>query len=69
MIVYESRCVLQIGFAAESSNGNGEAVGVNATKLMQGTLYQGVIKSGARKFVSIDHPPCISNIVDYLTAT
>lgn len=57
--VYESSCVLQIGFAAESSPGDGEAVSVDANKLMQGSLYQGVMKSGARKFVTINCLPCI----------
>jgi len=50
VVVYERSCVLQIGFAADSSSGNGEAVSVDANKLMQGSVYQGVMKSGARKF-------------------
>lgn len=50
VVVYESSCVLQIGFAAESSPGDGDAVSVDANKLMQGSVYQGVMKSGARKF-------------------
>lgn len=49
VIVYDSRCVLQIGFAAASSSSEGEAVVVDASKLMQGSLYQGVLKSGSRK--------------------
>ncbi|KAF7829406.1 protein COFACTOR ASSEMBLY OF COMPLEX C SUBUNIT B CCB4, chloroplastic [Senna tora] len=52
VIVYESSCVLQIGFAAESSNGDGEAIGVDAYKLMQGLLYQGVVKSGAQSYLA-----------------
>ena len=58
VIVYEGSSILQIGVAAESSPGNGEAVGVEANKLMQGSLYQGVMKSGARKFVTINCQPC-----------
>lgn len=53
VIVYEGSCVLQIGFAAESSPGDGEAVSVDTNKLMQGSVYQGVMKSGARKFLTI----------------
>lgn len=48
-MVYDSRCILQIGFAAKSSVGNDEAVAVDAIKLMEGSLYQNAIKSGARK--------------------
>ena len=49
VILYDRNCILQIGMAAESSVDDGEAMAVDATKLMQGSLYQGVIKSGARK--------------------
>lgn len=52
VIIYDSNCVLQVGFAAESSARNGEAVGVDTKKLMQGSLYQGVMKSGARMSVT-----------------
>ncbi|TKY69768.1 COFACTOR ASSEMBLY OF COMPLEX C SUBUNIT B CCB4 [Spatholobus suberectus] len=52
VIVYESSCVLQIGFAAESSPGDGEAVSVDANKLMQGSVYQGVMKSGAQSYLA-----------------
>ncbi|KAL1317339.1 hypothetical protein HN51_069412 [Arachis hypogaea] len=52
IIVYESICVLQIGVAAESSLGNGEAVSVDANKLMQGSIYQGVMKSGAQSYLA-----------------
>ncbi|MED6186398.1 Protein COFACTOR ASSEMBLY OF COMPLEX C SUBUNIT B ccb4, chloroplastic, variant 2 [Stylosanthes scabra] len=52
IIVYESSCVLQIGVAAESSRGNGEAVSVDANKLMQGSIYQGVMKSGAQSYLA-----------------
>jgi hypothetical protein len=45
--------VLQFGFAAESSAGNGEAISVDADKLMQGSVYQGVMKSGTRKFLTM----------------
>ncbi|KAK7252327.1 hypothetical protein RIF29_36185 [Crotalaria pallida] len=52
VIVYESTCVLQIGFAAEPSRGDGEAVSVDANKLMQGSLYLGVMKSGAQSYLA-----------------
>uniref|UniRef100_A0A2N9EBZ6 Protein COFACTOR ASSEMBLY OF COMPLEX C SUBUNIT B CCB4, chloroplastic n=1 Tax=Fagus sylvatica TaxID=28930 RepID=A0A2N9EBZ6_FAGSY len=51
IIVYDSQCILQIGFAAKSSIGD-EAVAVDANKLMQGSLYQGVIKSGAQSYLA-----------------
>lgn len=49
IVVYDGHCILQIGFAAKSSIGDGEPVAVDAIKLTQGSLYQNVIKSGARK--------------------
>lgn len=52
VIVYDSRCVLQIGFAAASSSSEGEAVVVDASKLMQGSLYQGVLKSGSQSYLA-----------------
>ncbi|QCD90541.1 protein COFACTOR ASSEMBLY OF COMPLEX C SUBUNIT B CCB4, chloroplastic isoform X1 [Vigna unguiculata] len=52
VVVYERSCVLQIGFAADSSSGNGEAVSVDANKLMQGSVYQGVMKSGAQSYLA-----------------
>ncbi|KAK7309537.1 hypothetical protein RJT34_06343 [Clitoria ternatea] len=52
VIVYGGSCVLQIGFAAESFPGHGEAVSVDANKLMQGSVYQGVIKSGAQSYLA-----------------
>lgn len=47
VIVYDSKCILQIGVAAVSSSD--DAVLVDANKLMQGSLYQDVTKSGSRK--------------------
>lgn len=49
IIVYDGGCILQIGFAAESSSIHGEAVSVDANKLMQGSLCQGLMKSAARE--------------------
>ncbi|KAB1207942.1 hypothetical protein CJ030_MR7G026891 [Morella rubra] len=52
IVVYDSRCILQIGFAAKSSVGNEEAVAVDAIKLMEGSLYQNAIKSGAQSYLA-----------------
>ncbi|KAF5443220.1 hypothetical protein F2P56_035796 [Juglans regia] len=52
IVVYDSHCILQIGFAAKSSIGDGEPVAVDAVKLMQGSLYQNVIKSGAQSYLA-----------------
>ncbi|CAI8587761.1 unnamed protein product [Vicia faba] len=52
VIVYESSCVLQFGFAAESLPGNGEVVSVDTDKLMQGSVYQGVVKSGTQSYLA-----------------
>ncbi|KAA8533064.1 hypothetical protein F0562_033403 [Nyssa sinensis] len=52
VIVYDGRCIFQIGFAAASSGNDGEAVAVDANKLMQGSLYQGVIKSGSQSYLA-----------------
>lgn len=48
MVVYDSVCILQIGMAAESGK-DSEAVTVDASKFVQGSVYQGVMRSGARK--------------------
>lgn len=57
-MVYEKRCILQIGIAAESSTAVADAVVVDATKLVQGSLYQGVMKSGARKQFLLSYALC-----------
>ncbi|GAB2302416.1 Protein COFACTOR ASSEMBLY OF COMPLEX C SUBUNIT B ccb4, chloroplastic [Dionaea muscipula] len=51
VIVYDSHCILQVGMAAESSK-VGEAVGVDATKLIQGSLCQGILKSAAQSYLA-----------------
>lgn len=50
VIVYDCQCIVQIGVAAKSLNID-EPFAVDAAKLMQGSLYQGVLKSGARKLL------------------
>ncbi|GAV72938.1 DUF2930 domain-containing protein, partial [Cephalotus follicularis] len=51
VIVYDCSCILQIGMAAESPN-DSEVVTVDAAKLMQGSLYQGVMRSGAQSYLA-----------------
>lgn len=48
VIVYNGTCLIQIGMAAESPEDN-KAVIVNTDKLMQGSVYKGIMKSKARK--------------------
>ncbi|KAK2994390.1 hypothetical protein RJ640_029505 [Escallonia rubra] len=52
VIVYNSRFVLQIGFAAASSSNEREAVVVDPNKLMQGSLYRSVIKSESQSYLA-----------------
>ncbi|KAF3431355.1 hypothetical protein FNV43_RR26086 [Rhamnella rubrinervis] len=52
VVVYDSSCILQIGFAAKSSDSDGEAVSVDTSTLKQGSLYQGVMKSGAQNYLA-----------------
>lgn len=49
-MVYDSICILQIGVAAQSPN-DGEVVTVDVGKLMQGSVYQGVMRSGTRELL------------------
>ncbi|KAG6600149.1 Protein COFACTOR ASSEMBLY OF COMPLEX C SUBUNIT B CCB4, chloroplastic, partial [Cucurbita argyrosperma subsp. sororia] len=49
IVGYDEMCIFQVGFAAESAAGDGEAEHVEAGKLMQGLLYQGILKSQARE--------------------
>ncbi|XP_038713271.1 protein COFACTOR ASSEMBLY OF COMPLEX C SUBUNIT B CCB4, chloroplastic isoform X2 [Tripterygium wilfordii] len=46
VVVYDCTCILQIGVAAESHN-DCEPLAVDASQLVQGSLYQSVMKSGA----------------------
>ncbi|GLT74255.1 hypothetical protein SLA2020_460610 [Shorea laevis] len=51
VIVYDCICILQIGVAAESHN-DGEPMAVDVAKLVQGSLYQGVMRSGAQSYLA-----------------
>ncbi|KAL5722409.1 Protein COFACTOR ASSEMBLY OF COMPLEX C SUBUNIT B ccb4 [Ranunculus cassubicifolius] len=52
VVVYQNRCILQIGISAESSTSMEDPMVVDATKLMQGSLYQGAMKSGAQSYLA-----------------
>lgn len=49
VIVYDKRCILQIGYAATLFSGTDDVISVDVDKLMQGSLYQGLMKSKSRK--------------------
>ncbi|KMT07205.1 hypothetical protein BVRB_6g155270 [Beta vulgaris subsp. vulgaris] len=51
VIIFEDSCICQIGVGAESSIG-GEAEIVDAAKLIKGTLYRGIMKSGAQSYLA-----------------
>ncbi|CAL1357255.1 unnamed protein product [Linum trigynum] len=50
VVVYDRTCILQIGVAAESSGG--EAQVVDAARLSEGSVYQGVMKSGSQSYLA-----------------
>ncbi|KAK4772308.1 hypothetical protein SAY86_014083 [Trapa natans] len=52
VIIYDGICIVQIGVAAKSSTEDGVALPVDAVKLMQGTLYQGIKKSKAQNYLA-----------------
>ncbi|XP_024990901.1 protein COFACTOR ASSEMBLY OF COMPLEX C SUBUNIT B CCB4, chloroplastic isoform X1 [Cynara cardunculus var. scolymus] len=52
VIVYDDICVLQIGCASAASSNEGEPLVVDADKLMQGSIYQGVVKSGSQSYLA-----------------
>ncbi|KAJ9554374.1 hypothetical protein OSB04_018419 [Centaurea solstitialis] len=52
VIVYDGICVLQIGYASASSSNEGEPLVVDADKLMQGSIYQGILKSGSQSYLA-----------------
>lgn len=52
VIVYNGICVLQIGYASTSSSNEGEPMVVDADKLMQGSIYQSIIKSGSQSYLA-----------------
>lgn len=48
VVVFGNNCLLQIGAAAKSSEGEGSSVAVDINKLMQGSLYQSCMQSSKR---------------------
>ncbi|CAN8244924.1 unnamed protein product [Cochlearia groenlandica] len=50
VIVYNGICLVQIGMAGKSDKG--EAAVVNTGKLMQGSVYQGLMKSKAQSYLA-----------------
>ncbi|KAL4184882.1 hypothetical protein AMTRI_Chr10g227790 [Amborella trichopoda] len=52
VIVYENKCLLQIGVAAKSSASDANAVFVDPSRLISGSLYQGVKKSGKQSYLA-----------------
>ncbi|CAL5431216.1 unnamed protein product [Camellia sinensis] len=52
VIVYDGEFIFQIGFAAASPASDKEAVLVDANNLMQGSLYQSVLKSGSQSYLA-----------------
>lgn len=52
VIVYNKRCILQIGYAATLSSGTDDIIDVDVDKLMQGSLYQGLMKSKSQSYLA-----------------
>ncbi|KAK4481863.1 hypothetical protein RD792_012774 [Penstemon davidsonii] len=52
VVVYDGICVLQIGFANVSHSNGDQAMVVDANKLVQGSLYNGVAKSGSQSYLA-----------------
>ncbi|GER32290.1 cofactor assembly of complex C [Striga asiatica] len=52
VIVYDGICILQIGYADVSDSRGGDPVAVDAGKLMRGSLYNGVVKSGSQSYLA-----------------
>ncbi|CAH9087747.1 unnamed protein product [Cuscuta epithymum] len=50
IIVYDSKCISQMGISSVSSSDG--AIPVDAKKLMQGSLYQDVTKSGSQRYLA-----------------
>ncbi|CAH9095318.1 unnamed protein product [Cuscuta europaea] len=50
IIVYDSKCIFQMGISSVSSSDG--AIPVDAKKLMQGSLYQDVMKSRSQRYLA-----------------
>ncbi|KAJ0984789.1 hypothetical protein J5N97_003145 [Dioscorea zingiberensis] len=52
VVVYGADCTLQIGFAAESSSKDGDAMDVDVQKLFHGSLCRSVMKSQKQSYLA-----------------
>ncbi|KAJ3704696.1 hypothetical protein LUZ61_008401 [Rhynchospora tenuis] len=52
VVVYGNDCLLQIGAAAESSEGDGGIVAVDVNKLTQGSLYRSCMQSSKQSYLA-----------------
>ncbi|KAH7858593.1 hypothetical protein Vadar_025718 [Vaccinium darrowii] len=52
VIVYDSKLILQTGVAASSSANDGEAVLVDASGFMRGSLYRSALNSGSQSYLA-----------------
>ncbi|KAJ1700319.1 hypothetical protein LUZ63_000098 [Rhynchospora breviuscula] len=52
VVVYENDCLLQIGAAAESSEGDGGIVVVDVNKVTQGSLYRSCMQSSKQSYLA-----------------
>lgn len=52
VIVYDGKCILQIGFVAASLSNGSDAVAVDINRLIEGSLYQGVLKSASQSYLA-----------------
>ncbi|XP_072996043.1 protein COFACTOR ASSEMBLY OF COMPLEX C SUBUNIT B CCB4, chloroplastic isoform X1 [Typha latifolia] len=52
VVMHGGDCLLQIGIAAESPKEDGEAVDVDAHKLIQGSLYKSVMEAGKQSYLA-----------------
>ncbi|KAL8518871.1 hypothetical protein ACS0TY_010003 [Phlomoides rotata] len=52
VVVYDGICILQIGIADVSPSSGGEPMVVEADKLVKGSLYNGVMKSGSQSYLA-----------------
>ncbi|KAG6429639.1 hypothetical protein SASPL_107691 [Salvia splendens] len=52
IVVYDGICILQIGFADVLKPNGDEPMGVDADKLIQGSLYKGLMRSGSQSYLA-----------------
>ncbi|PIN18034.1 hypothetical protein CDL12_09290 [Handroanthus impetiginosus] len=52
VVIYDGICILQIGFAEVAYSNGGEPMVEDVNKLMKGSLYNGVAKSGSQSYLA-----------------